>query len=103
MYSRAAAPSGTGSRMALGKKNLSSLAADAGESLPCVAFCVPSVPKRARSECGELSLAVCVLVGPMSERQSLIASVFARHSATIGPPLMNSTSPGKKCFPRCSA
>ena len=64
MYSRAAAPSGTGSRMALGKKNLSSLAADAGESLPCVAFCVPSVPKRARSEQASSPSPSGVLRGP---------------------------------------
>ena len=103
MYSRAAAPSGTGSRVRFGKKNLSSLTADGGESLPWVAFCVPSVPKRARREYGASSRALRVLVGPISVRQSRIAFVLARHNATIGPELMKLTRLEKNGLPLCSA
>ena len=44
MNSLASAPSGTGSNVMFGKKNLSSRDAETSESDPCVAFFVPSVP-----------------------------------------------------------
>mmetsp|Transcript_11197 Transcript_11197/g.27272 ORF Transcript_11197/g.27272 Transcript_11197/m.27272 type:complete len:222 (+) Transcript_11197:967-1632(+) len=93
MKSRAAAPSGTGSSTRLGKKNLSSRMALSGLSLPCVAFWVPSVPCSARRLVGASSRALNVLVGPISVRQSIIAFVFAKQQATIGPPDINPTSP----------
>ena len=91
MYSRAASPVGTGSSVRFGKKNLSSRVADAGESDPCVAFWVPSVPNLARKDLGASSRAVKVFVGPINARQSLMASFFARQHATIGPLDMNRT------------
>ena len=70
---------------------MSSRIADAGESDPCVALRVPSVPNLARRDLGASSLAVNVFVGPIRARQSLIALCFARQHATIGPLDMNPT------------
>mmetsp|Transcript_2634 Transcript_2634/g.6121 ORF Transcript_2634/g.6121 Transcript_2634/m.6121 type:complete len:226 (+) Transcript_2634:518-1195(+) len=69
------------------KKRLSSRAAESELSLPCVAFRVPSVPNRARIDAGASSRAVCVLVGPMSDRHVETAFVpissIATHTSLV--------------------
>jgi len=47
------------------KKNLISLSADTGESLPWTALRVPSVPNKALREFGASACAFYVLVGPI--------------------------------------
>jgi len=69
---------------------------------PCAAFCVLSLPKRARIEVGAFSRAVTEFVGPMSSRHASTAFSFWRANTTHSPDVMNSVSLLKKFLPWCS-
>lgn len=68
-----------------GKKKAISRAALWGESLPCAAFIVPFVPKRARTLLGAVSFALVVSVGPISALHAAMAFSFCSMRAKIGP------------------
>ena len=77
--------------------------ADSGESEPCAALAVSSVPYTARMLSGASWSAAFESVGPSSVRHPLMPPERASTAATTGPLLMCVTSLPKKSLPLCSA
>jgi hypothetical protein len=63
----------------------------------------PVIQKVSGYHLGFFTRASKELVGPISSLQALIASCLDKASAHKGPLVMNSTRPGKKGLPLCSA